>query len=356
MPLIAIENIRKAFADPAGGQVSALDGVSLAVAESEFFTLLGPSGCGKTTLLRIVAGFEHPDSGRVLLDGKDLARLPPDHRPVNTVFQNYALFPHMTAAENIAFGLRMRGVGGDEVKRTVGEMLSLVKLKDLGGRRPSQLSGGQQQRIALARALANRPRVLLLDEPLSALDFKLRKAMQVELKRLQRETAVTFVFVTHDQSEALAMSDRIAVMSAGKVRQVGPPAEIYERPADRFVADFIGETNFIDVNILSRENNYASCRFAEGGEIALPISALPAPPASACTLAIRPERVRIGEFKLRGELKEIVYQGDATRYHIKLKDGPILSALISGGDSSRIIKRGDVVGVEFPFDALRVLK
>src|SRR6185312_1569299 len=225
--------------------VRALDGVSVTIQENEFFTLLGPSGCGKTTLLRLIAGFDFPTDGRIMLYGQDIAPLPPFKRPVNTVFQSYALFPHMTVGQNIAFGLEMLGKPKAEIQARVAEMLRLVRMEALKDRKTSQISGGQQQRVALARALAPQPKVLLLDEPLSALDYKLRKEMQIELKRLQHETGITFIFVTHDQEEALTMSDRIAVMSAGKILQVGAPRDIYDRPAERFVADFIGETNFI---------------------------------------------------------------------------------------------------------------
>ena len=227
------------------GKVVALNRVSLVIRENEFFTLLGPSGCGKTTLLRMIAGFEYQDEGNILLYGDDIANLPPFRRPINTVFQSYALFPHMTVSENIGFGLKMLGQSKPEITTRVSEMLKLVQMEELKDRRISQISGGQQQRVALARALAPRPKVLLLDEPLSALDYKLRKEMQIELKRLQNETGITFIFVTHDQEEALTMSDRIAVMDKGNVLQIGSPREIYHRPADRFVASFIGESNFL---------------------------------------------------------------------------------------------------------------
>ena len=225
--------------------VRALDDVSVNIRKGEFFTLLGPSGCGKTTLLRLIAGFEMPSDGTILLEGADITTLPPNKRPVNTVFQSYALFPHLTVAQNVGFGLEMLGRPKAEVAATTARMLALVKLEALANRKTSQLSGGQQQRVALARALAPAPKVLLLDEPLSALDLKLRKEMQIELKRLQLETGITFIFVAHDQEEALTMSDRIGVMSAGKLQQVGTPKEIYNNPVNRFVASFIGESNFL---------------------------------------------------------------------------------------------------------------
>src|SRR5688572_14584894 len=231
--------------------VRALDGVSVTIRGNEFFTLLGPSGCGKTTLLRLIAGFDYPTEGQILLYGKDIAMLPPFRRPINTVFQSYALFPHKSVAENVGFGLKMQRRPKAEIDARVTEMLQLVRLEELRDRRTSQISGGQQQRVALARALAPSPKLLLLDEPLSALDYKLRKEMQVELKRMQHETGITFIFVTHDQEEALTMSDRIAVMSKGRVLQVGAPRDIYTRPADRFVAGFIGETNFMPCTVVS---------------------------------------------------------------------------------------------------------
>lgn len=224
---------------------TAVDNISLDIHDGEFFSMLGPSGCGKTTTLRMIAGFEQPTSGQIYIYGQPVAGIPPYQRPVNTVFQNYALFPHMTIAENVAFGLQMKHVAKAEITRRVGEALELVRLPHLADRRPKQLSGGQQQRVALARALVNRPQVLLLDEPLGALDLKLRKAMQLELKQIQAEVGITFIYVTHDQEEALTMSDRIAVMDAGLVKQVGTPRMIYEHPRNRFVADFIGETNFV---------------------------------------------------------------------------------------------------------------
>ena len=245
--IINIQNVLKVYKGDT--DVFALNDVSLIIEENEFFTLLGPSGCGKTTLLRLIAGFEHPTNGTILLNGDDISLLPPNKRPVNTVFQSYALFPHMTVAGNIAFGLEMLGWSKQEVSKTVDEMLELVKMEDLKNRRPSEISGGQQQRVALARALAPKPKVLLLDEPLSALDLKLRKQMQIELKRLQSETGITFVFVTHDQEEALTMSDRIAVMSEGQVLQYGNPREIYHHPENKFVANFIGDSNFLAANI-----------------------------------------------------------------------------------------------------------
>ena len=243
---VELRNVWKRFPGPAGEEVVAVKDVSLQIKDGEFFALLGPSGCGKTTSLRMIAGFELPTEGEIFIHGKPMGRTPPYQRPVNTVFQSYALFPHMTIGENVAFGLEMKKVDKREIQRRVGAALDMVRLSGYERRKPKQLSGGQQQRVALARALINRPEVLLLDEPLGALDLKLRKEMQLELAKLQREVGITFVFVTHDQEEALTMSDRIAVMSQGVALQVGDADDIYEHPNCRFVADFIGETNFLD--------------------------------------------------------------------------------------------------------------
>ena len=271
----------------------ALDDVSLSIRRNEFFTLLGPSGCGKTTLLRLIAGFEFPTAGEIRLEGADIAALPPFKRPVNTVFQNYALFPHMTVAENIGFGLKMLDRPKAEIAATVDDMLQLVRMEPMRDRMTSAISGGQQQRVALARALAPRPKVLLLDEPLSALDLKLRREMQVELKRLQAETGITFIFVTHDQDEAMAMSDRVAVMNAGIVHQVGAPRDIYDRPQSRFVADFIGETNFFEAEIVGRDGDWATARF---GGLTLRAATTPGlPDRGPAEIVVRPEHLRLAQ-------------------------------------------------------------
>jgi spermidine/putrescine transport system ATP-binding protein len=320
---VAFESIVKAFGSGPEA-VRAVDGVSLDIRENEFFTLLGPSGCGKTTLLRMIAGFEFPTAGRVLLQGEDVSGLPPFKRPVNTVFQNYALFPHMTVAENIGFGLEMLGRPANEIRARVDEMLALVRMQDLAKRMTSQISGGQQQRVALARALAPQPKVLLLDEPLSALDLKLRKAMQIELKRLQRETGITFVFVTHDQEEALTMSDRIAVMSRGRVLQVGGPRDIYDRPAERFVADFIGDTNFVTVDVLEASGADAVVRLASGKSVRAhrPEGG---PASGRATVVIRPEHASLladpDAGDLAGTMAHSVYFGTDTHFQITLDDG-----------------------------------
>jgi spermidine/putrescine transport system ATP-binding protein len=339
--------------------VHALDNVSVAIRENEFFTLLGPSGCGKTTLLRLIAGFELPSAGDILLAGESVVHLPPYQRPVNTVFQSYALFPHMSVAQNIAFGLEMRGISKAETAARVEEMLALVRLGKLGGRKPSQLSGGQQQRVALARALANHPKLLLLDEPLSALDLKLRKEMQIELKRIQLDTGITFIFVTHDQEEALTMSDRIAVMSHGKILQIGTPTEIYEHPTSRFVADFIGETNLIDVALGARSNGQVGLKLPGGREIAVPL-----PQGVALgdkgTVAIRPERTsltRDADRQLAGKIENIVYFGTDTSYFVTLADGKTFHVRVQNREGARMgFDKGEEVGIRFATDAAQLLR
>jgi len=283
---VAVDRVIKRY-----GSVTALHGVSLDIRENEFFTLLGPSGCGKTTLLRAIAGFEDVSEGRILLKGQDLTGLPPHKRPVNTVFQQYALFPHMTVTENVQFGLMRKGWSKPEAERRVQDVLTLVQLSEFAARKPAQMSGGQQQRVALARALAPRPEVLLLDEPLSALDLKLRQAVRMELKALQRETGIAFIFVTHDQEEALTMSDRIAVMSAGYVQQIGSPRDIYETPVNRFVADFIGETNLLDVEVLIIKDGQAKVLLPGDRPFTCPAAAVVEPGPGH--LSVRPERISL---------------------------------------------------------------
>ncbi|HBO0212580.1 TPA: ABC transporter ATP-binding protein [Pseudomonas aeruginosa] len=343
---IAIERICMEFGTPGQG-LKALDDVSLDIHANEFFTLLGPSGCGKTTLLRLIAGFEQPSSGSIRLYGEHMEGLPPFRRPVNTVFQSYALFPHMSVADNIGFGLEMQGRPRSEIDATVSRMLDLVKLPEVGKRRADQLSGGQQQRIALARALASRPKVLLLDESLSALDLKLRKEMQIELKRLQHETGITFIFVTHDQEEALTMSDRIAVMSKGKVLQVGTPSDIYEAPLNRAVADFIGETNFLE-----GQADADGVRLADGQRLAATT-----PGSGAVTLAIRPERTELAaDGQLEGVLENIVYVGTDTVYHLNVAGQPGFRVRQQNRDGARCPHSpGTKVRVRIPAAAIRVL-
>ncbi|MGB1509889.1 MAG: ABC transporter ATP-binding protein, partial [Paracoccaceae bacterium] len=276
------------------GDFVALKKINLAIEDNEFFTLLGPSGCGKTTLLRMIAGFEDVSEGEIFLFGQEIDRLPPHKRPVNTVFQNYALFPHMNVRENVAFGLEMLGKPKSEALGRADEMLDLVQLTEFAARKPAQLSGGQQQRVALARALAPQPKVLLLDEPLSALDLKLRKAMQLELKQLQRETGITFIFVTHDQEEALTMSDRIAVMSNGELQQLGAARDIYERPRNRFVADFIGDTNLLAVEVTAVNGAVAQCQIEGKLAVTAPMTE-GVDVGDHLHVSIRPERIFLSD-------------------------------------------------------------
>ncbi len=284
---VRLDSIAKVFRDTV-----AVDHVSLHIEEGEFFSLLGPSGCGKTTTLRMIGGFEEPSSGNVYLDGAEVGGLPPYKRDVNTVFQSYALFPHLDVFENVAFGLRRKKTGKQDVKRRVAESLELVALTGLQERKPSQLSGGQQQRIALARALVNRPKVLLLDEPLGALDLKLRKHMQLELKRIQSEVGITFIYVTHDQEEAMTMSNRLAVMRDGRVEQIGDPQDVYDHPATEFVAGFLGASNFLDGEVKERANGMAAVKLADGTVINLPEDRIE-PSATKAKVGVRPEKIRV---------------------------------------------------------------
>ena len=340
--------------------VLALDDVSVEIADGEFFTLLGPSGCGKTTLLRLVAGFEHPTQGTIRIAGRDVTADPPYRRPVNTVFQSYALFPHMSVAENVGFGLLMLDRPRAEREARVRDMLETVRMEALAERPVSQLSGGQQQRVALARALAPEPEVLLLDEPLSALDLKLRHEMQRELRRLKAETGVTFVFVTHDQEEALTMSDRIAVMREGRILQVGRPHEIYEHPADRFVADFIGETSFLDAAWRGTVDG--------GGAVEMDGRTFPATlpaglngatprPGDAVTLAVRPERVRLAPVDdpnaLPARLTQRTYRG--TDVSLDTVAGAREIAVRVPVAEAQGLREGDAVGLVFAPDTLQVI-
>jgi spermidine/putrescine transport system ATP-binding protein len=327
-PSIELREVSKFF-----GQVPAVSGVSLDVRQGEFLTLLGPSGCGKTTTLRMIGGFELPSAGEVFIEGEAMGDRPPYRRPVNTVFQNYALFPHMSVAQNVGYGLEMAGVPKPDRQRRVAEALAMVRLPHVENRKPAELSGGQQQRVALARALVNRPAVLLLDEPLGALDLKLRKAMQLELKQLNREVGATFVYVTHDQEEALTMSDRIAVMNEGRILQLGTPGDIYERPRTRFVADFIGQTNFLEVDVLGVEGEMAEVEVPGSGRLRARVPEGIAA-GGTMTLAVRPEKISLlsdlpgdvrGWDTLRGRLEEIVYVGTHTTYLLRLPGGQMLS-------------------------------
>jgi spermidine/putrescine transport system ATP-binding protein len=326
MPEYAVElkRVSKRF-----GSVVAVNDVSLFIQDGEFFSLLGPSGCGKTTTLRLIAGFELPTDGEIYIGESLQGDMPPYRRPVNTVFQNYALFPHMTIFQNVAFGLEMRKVAKEEIRQRVLEALEMVQLPGMENRKPDQLSGGQQQRVALARALVNRPKVLLLDEPLGALDLKLRKAMQLELKALQDRVGITFVYVTHDQEEALTMSDRIAVMSGGHVLQIGTPEDIYDRPSDRFVADFIGETNFLRGQV----------KAGQAGKMVVLVDGALEVHASAermvgknevVTVAIRPEKMSIhaelpDPRAVPGVVEEVIYTGTDTRYLVRLTENTVVT-------------------------------
>ena len=332
---VAVElcNLTKRFLDPGGEAVTAVQDVNLQIYDGEFFSLLGPSGCGKTTTLRMIAGLELPTSGSVLIHGKEMADQPAYRRPVNTVYQRYALFPHMTVHDNVAIGLRMKKTPRDEIEQRVADILRLVRLDRLGARRPGQLSGGQQQRVALARALVNKPEVLLLDEPLGALDLKLRQAMQEELKRIQQSVGITFVYVTHDQEEALTMSDRIAVMHEGVVLQVDRPYDLYEEPKTRFVADFIGETNFLDGIIVANDETMAHVRLVNGCRVHVPHEGVHLSLESKVTLAIRPEKIFIGvgeppavQNAFRGWVKNVVYFGTDTYYDVALEADLMLTA------------------------------
>lgn len=343
---IGIDGLQKVYPGPP--PVRALSRATLEIRDNEFFTLLGPSGGGKTTLLRLIAGFETPTQGALTLFGEDITHLPPEARPVNTVFQHYALFPHMTVLQNVAFGLRRLGRPGREAERTAQDMLDLVQLNAFAARRPGQLSGGQQQRVALARALAPHPKVLLLDEPLSALDLKLRQSMRSELKRLQKETGITFVFVTHDQEEALVMSDRIAVMSVGEIQQVGDPAKIYEYPENRFVAEFIGDANFFEAEALGGTRY----RLGNGAELSGPEHT-----PDTVTLFFRPEKASLGSKGLKGRVREILYLGNGTDYAVALDAGGAVTVRAENRkDGTARAGIGEEVHVDIMPEAVRVLE
>ncbi len=356
---IDVQGVSKVFKGAQGGDFKALDHVSVQVRENEFFTLLGPSGCGKTTLLRLIAGFDFPTHGQILLHGDDIAMLPPFKRPVNTVFQSYALFPHMTVGENIGFGLEMLGRKTAEISARVDEMLRLVQMVELKDRKTSQISGGQQQRVALARALAPKPKVLLLDEPLSALDYKLRKDMQIELKRLQGETGITFIFVTHDQEEALTMSDRIAVMNKGHILQVGNPRDIYEKPAERFVANFIGETNFLKGVSHVTKTGLAKVQLAAGGTLELPMVEGVLSEGDV-TVVVRPENAALAPLKnadITGQVEHIVYFGTDTHVHAMLKDGTKFTLRKQNVSGQQLgIETGQEIGISFAAGAACLIK
>ncbi len=350
---VTLIDLAKTFDD-----VIAVDSISLHVDSGEFFSLLGPSGCGKTTTLRLIAGFEQPSSGQILLDDVDVAGIPPYKRNVNTVFQSYALFPHLRVFDNVAFGLRRAGVAKDEIRRRVSDVLTLVELTGLERRKPSQLSGGQQQRVALARVLVLQPAVVLLDEPLGALDAKIRRALQVELKALQERVGLTFIYVTHDQEEALTMSDRLAVMNHGRVEQLGPPKTVYEEPQTTFVADFLGISNLLRGRALGKLGD--RCRI-QVGEFELHAAKGELSSKGETKLVIRPERVRLepasasGENRIPGMVERIVYRGSNSQVFVRLPNGDQIQAFVqNAGDEAQHVS-GDPVRVHLPPDALRVL-
>jgi spermidine/putrescine transport system ATP-binding protein len=340
------------------GDFQAVAGINLDMPQGEFFSLLGPSGCGKTTTLRMIAGFERPSEGQILLDGVDMAQTPPHKRNVNTVFQNYALFPHLTVEENVGFGLRYKSVTKQETKTKVGDALELVALTGFEKRRPNQLSGGQQQRVALARALILNPAVLLLDEPLGALDAKLRKRLQIELKALQEEVGITFIYVTHDQEEALTMSDRIAVMSQGRVEQVGPPKQIYEEPATAYVADFLGISNLMEA--MGSGSTAGGCAVTLG-DFSLVAGQGDNDSRGACKITIRPERVQLQEQGVTGEnvipamVERVVYVGSVLQVFVNLAPGQRIQVWIHNEGGTLPYSSGSAVAVRLPREALRVL-
>ncbi len=331
------------------GEFAAVDDVSLEIVEGEFFSLLGPSGCGKTTTLRMIAGFEEPTRGEISVAGQRMRGVPPYRRPVNTVFQSYAVFPHMNVFDNVAFGLKRTKVSRGDVRRRVAEACEMVQLSGFEKRRPVQLSGGQQQRVALARALVNRPRVLLLDEPLGALDLKLRKEMQLELKNLQHEVGITFVYVTHDQEEALTMSDRIAVMDSGKLRQLADPATLYERPTDRFVASFIGQTNVLSGTVEAMSGARVTLRLASGSRVeAVAREEEDVEVGARVYAAVRPEKVRFGlggDNASAAEVKQVVYLGSSTQYIVELAGGQTLTLYQQNTHDANGSEVGDEVHV-----------
>ncbi|MGH2961713.1 MAG: ABC transporter ATP-binding protein [Solirubrobacterales bacterium] len=337
-PMIVLDRVTRSF-----GPVRAVDDVTLHIAEGEFFSLLGPSGCGKTTTLRVIAGFEEPDEGQVLLAGEDVTFVSPRKRKVNMVFQDYALFPHMSVAENVAFGLKLKRVGAQEIRGRVDEMLGVVRLEGFEQRSPAELSGGQRQRVALARALVNRPAALLLDEPLGALDLKLRREMQLELKRIQQRTGTTFVYVTHDQEEALTMSDRIAVMEGGVVQQVDAPRALYEGPATPFVADFIGTSNLIELEISRREGDLAVMELGGGMRL---VARDPSGRLGPLRISVRPEKIRIGSTasnggsRISGRVVEQIYLGSLSQTVVEVVGGERLTVHELSDDDAAALEPG----------------
>jgi spermidine/putrescine transport system ATP-binding protein len=346
---VVLDRVTKRF-----GGVTAVEQVTLEVGPGEFFSLLGPSGCGKTTSLRMIAGFERPDDGRVRVGGTDVTDVPPHRRPVNTVFQSYALFPHLNVEDNVAFGLRFKRVTKQERRRAVGEALALVRLEGYERRKPGQLSGGQQQRVALARAIVLRPACLLLDEPLGALDAKLRRVLQVELKALQQQIGITFVYVTHDQEEALTMSDRMVVMNEGRIEQLGAPRDLYEEPATAFVAEFLGVSNMMTAHGAGRGE-------VQLGDFTLRVGHGETGATGPCRLVIRPERIRVeahgtpGENRVPALVDRLVYLGSTTHVLLRLAHGDTLQAAVQNAGDGLSFDQGSAVTAHLPADALRVL-
>jgi len=343
-PAVELRGVHRSF-----GRIAALEGVSLSIRDGEFFSLLGPSGCGKTTALRIIAGLDHPDRGEVLLSGQPATGAPPHQRPVNTVFQSYALFPHMNVRANVAFGLRMRRIPAAEIDRRVAEVLELTRIADLADRSPVRLSGGQRQRVALARALVNRPRVLLLDEPLAALDPQLRREIRAELRDLQAATGITFLLVTHDQEEALSLSQRIAVMRAGRIEQVGPPDELYLKPRNRFVATFLGDCNVLEATV---QRAGADGWLAESilGRAMLPARALPDSPGETVTLAVRPEHVELAPVEppdasdvpggVIGRVESVLFTGADTEWTLRIEGHAVRARGVNARAGHRVFSAG----------------
>lgn len=354
--MIVLDEVRKDF-----GSFVAVERADFGIRRGEFFAMLGPSGCGKTTTLKMIAGFEQPTSGRVLLEGEDVSRTPPHRRNVNTVFQQYALFPHMTVSDNVAFGPRSRKIPRSQYTDRVREMLEIVRLEEFADRKPAQLSGGQQQRVALARALVNYPSALLLDEPLAALDLKLREAMQFELKRIQREIGITFVFVTHDQGEALTMSDRIAVMSQGRVEQIGTPEDIYHRPASLFVAGFIGSANLLAGRIVERSGGACSVALSAGPTISSRCD-IETTPSQAVSVMLRPERITVAPARngatgtsISGRVRDLVFQGAAARLTVALGDGSEVFANLGADAEVPFLRPGDEIELGWNPEAAYVI-
>ncbi len=358
---VELIGVSKSFPTSKGEQIAAVDRISLSIKHGEFFSLLGPSGCGKTTTLRMIAGFELPTEGEIRILGESMGETPPYQRRVNIVFQNYALFPHMTVYGNVAFGLEMDKIPSPEIRERVTEALRLVRLPGMEDRRPKQLSGGQQQRVALARALVKRPAVLLLDEPLGALDLKLRKEMQLELKHIQAEVGITFIYVTHDQEEALTMSDRIAVMSEGQVLQLGTAAEIYESPLSRFVADFIGETNFLDGELETVRDGLATVLVDGTLRLSAGSAASDLRRGQPIILTVRPEKISLHSRQLdgavAGQIEELVYIGTDTRYQVRVSEGSRLVVRVqnSGSADQAGFRQGDRVYLTWDPAVARIL-